>query len=163
MGHPSDFSVTVSEIVRVTREIYHVKGSFTASYRPNCNGACEAMNKYLTTFLSFQVASDQKDRDTQVPVALYYYNNAPSDRKTAYTPFYLLYGRHGRSSLSFKLPSVNVPTHVQDYVTDLVNKLAEAHDVAKENTRVHQEKMKEYCDNKSTLTKLKEGEKCFFT
>ena len=78
----------LSEIMRVTRETVHVKGSFTASYRPNCDGACEAMNKYLTTFLSFLVASDQKDWDTRVPVALYYYNNAPSDRKTAYTPFF---------------------------------------------------------------------------
>ena len=120
------------------------------------------MNKYLTKFLSFLLSHDQKDWDTQVPVALYYYNNAPSDRKTDYTPFYLLYGRHGRSPLSFKLPSVNeVPTHVQGYVTDLVNKLAEAHEVAKENTRVHQEKMKEYYDKKSTPTKLKGGDKVF--
>ena len=75
--------------------------------------------------------------------------------------FFLQYGRHGRSSLSFKLPSVNVPTHVQGYVTDLVNKLAEAHEVAKENTWVRQEKMKEYYDKKSTPTKLKEGDKVF--
>ena len=68
--------------------------------------------------------------------------------------FFLQYGRHGRSSLSFKLPSVNVPTHVQGYVTDLVNKLAEAHEVAKENTWVRQEKMKEYYDKKSILKNL---------
>ena len=59
------------------------------------------MNKYLTKFLSFLVSPDQKDWDIQLPIALYYYNNAPSDRKTDYTPFNLLYGRYGRSPLSF--------------------------------------------------------------
>ena len=117
----------LSEVMKVTREIFHVKGSFTASYRPQCNGACEAMNKYLTKYLSFLVSPDQKDWNIQLPTALYYCNNAPSDRKTDYTPFYLLYGRYGRSPLSFKLPSINkIPAHVQDYVTNLVNKLAEA-------------------------------------
>ena len=59
------------------------------------------------------------------------------------------------------MPSINeIPAHVQDYVTNLVNKLAEAQEVAKENTEVHQKKMKEYYDQKPTPTKLK-GDKVF--
>ena len=46
-------------------------------------------------------------------------------------------------------------------MTNLVNKLAEAQEVAKENTEVHQKKMKEYYDQKATPTKLKEGDKVF--
>ena len=43
----------------------------------------------VTKFISFLVSSDHKDWDIQLPTVLHYYNNAPSDPKTHYTPLYL--------------------------------------------------------------------------
>ena len=151
-----------SAVMRFTRELFCVKGAFTAAWNPRCDGMTERSNQTIVKCLSFLVNTDHDDWDERLPSAIFAYNTSPSFRSTDYTPYYLLFGRHckGPADLRLVIPE-QIPNNLQDYVTSLVNNLDEAAEMAKTNIRQHQIGMKEHFDKSAHKHTLQEGDKVF--
>ena len=109
--------------------------------------------------LSHYTSGNQKDWDVNLPALLFGIRVAPSPT-TGESPFYLLYGRELALLLEVPLkPPNKVPTSVNAYHSQLVQKLQLTHQVAKEQIQLSQQRMKDSYDRDSKPYPYKLGDR----
>ena len=96
--------------------------------------------------LSHYTSANQKDWDVNLPALLFGIRVVPSPT-TGESPFYLLYGREPVLPLEVPLkPPNKVPTSIDAYRSQLVQKLQLTHQVAQEQIQLSQQRMKDFYD-----------------
>ena len=149
----------MSKVVKEVCKIMNTSRVHTTAYHPQTDGLVERFNATLATMLSMFVSSHQKDWDEFIPYVLFAYRTSIQE-STQETPFYLLYGRDARLPVDVALSTpTRHYTSVDDYKTEMLDKLQHAFTLAKENTQLAQQKQKLYSDNKSKEPLFKIGEK----
>ena len=149
------------------RELFHrlqqscgMIHSRTTPYHPQCNGKAERFNQTLLSM--FRTLPEEKKRkwSEYVPKVVHAYNCFKSD-STAYSPFYLLFGRSPRLPVDLIFgPSLEEASVTH---TKCVDKwkfaMKEAYSLALKNTSKSATDGKQQYDRKASFSKLQPGDK----
>lgn len=121
----------------------------TTAYHPQTDGLVERFNGTLAQTLSMYVSTDQKNWDHHLPQALFAYRVSPSNT-TGESPFYMLYGREPRLPMDVSLlPPAKVSASTEEHLARIVQNIEEIDELVKINTQRAQQKMKDYCNDRS--------------
>ena len=105
------------------------------------------------------VGKDQKDWDVFIPSVLFGYRTSPAVA-TQESPFYLMYGREPRLAPDASLlPPRNLTKSIEEHRARIVRNIEIAHEVARANIQLAQQKMKAIHDRKSKPPEYQEGHK----
>ena len=96
----------ISELNKQSAEDLGYQLKFTAPYHPQTNGMTERVNQTIKKRIAKKCAPDQKDWDTCLKSATFYYNTAVHE-STGFSPFYLLYGHDARLPVDVKFPIIS--------------------------------------------------------
>ena len=119
----------------------------------------EKANATLMQSLSHYTSANQKDWDVNLP-ALLFGIRVVSSPTTGESPFYLLYGREPVLPLEVPLkPPNKVPTSIDAYRSQLVQKLQLTHQVAQEQIQLSEQRMKDFYDRDSKPYPYKLGDR----
>ena len=125
--------------------LFNVRHLKTTSFHPQCNGLVEKMNHTIVRTLAKYVSRRQDDWHLYVPVVCMAYNMCPAGESTQYSPYYLNFARHPRLLLDTSLHtpmSDKINPNTRDYITDLLDKLKTAREVAADNIKTSQQRSK---------------------
>ena len=135
--------------------IRHLKST---AYHPQTDGQTEVMNRTVEDYLRSYSATVQDDWDQQLSLAEFAINNAKNE-STKETPFFLNYGRHVVTPLSYEIParlaqSDTTHTGCEGYqvpdqipaVTQLTAKVASALKLAKEHLEQARDRQRRVVD-----------------
>jgi hypothetical protein len=89
-----------SHLYREVVKHYGIEHNFSTAFHPQTDGQTERVNRVMEDYLRHYVNSSQSDWDTHLAMAEFAFNNATHE-STNTTPFYLNYGFHPRTPLSF--------------------------------------------------------------
>ncbi|KAJ8024914.1 ADP-ribosylation factor-like protein 5B [Holothuria leucospilota] len=149
-----------SRVVHELCKLYNIEKSRTTPYHPSGNGLCERMNRTLINMIRTLPQEKKQYWATYLPELTYVYNNTQHS-STKQTPFYLMFGRHGRLPIDFtiKLPSNGEQRSTSDWVSQHAHRLHHAHAAAeRENTQASLNQKKMY-DRKATDQPLNRGDR----
>ncbi|GFQ78142.1 transposon Ty3-I Gag-Pol polyprotein [Trichonephila clavata] len=96
----------------------------TSAYHPQTNRLSVSFNKTLADMMSMYVDTEQKNRDEILPFVTFAFNTAKQET-TGFTPFYLLHGREGLTTLDTVLPFDLKDVDV-DYISKIIARAEES-------------------------------------
>lgn len=91
-----------SNLIKELCKLYGVQKSQTTPYHPAGNGVCERFNRTLIQLLGMLTDEKKNSWPEYIAELVFLYNNTVHS-STGYTPFYMMYGRHGRLPLDLAL------------------------------------------------------------
>jgi len=121
----------------LARELYNLLGIDklrSSGYRPQTAGALERWHRVLNSMLAKVVSEHQRDWPSLLSYVTFCYN-ASCHSATGYSPFFLMTGRDPRWNVDFILdnPANQSQTSVPEYVQEVRNRLATAHEIVRRN------------------------------
>ncbi|KAJ8932556.1 hypothetical protein NQ318_004710 [Aromia moschata] len=137
-----------------------IKKTRTTALHPQSNGMVERHNRTICHYLSKFVSENQRDWDKLVPLFLLSYRSSQHE-STTYTPSMLTSGREMKlpTDLMLGRPLEEEPkSDLPEFVEDLRKRMDRIHRFARENLKIHSDKMKQRLDTTSTETALKPGD-----
>ena len=137
-------------------QILEIQKTRTTPWHPQSDGMVERFNRTLETLLRQCVDDNQKNWDTQLSFCCAAYRSALHST-TAHTPNQLMMGREVPMPSHIIQPLPEKWDHIHSYNTALVEKLQEAHELARKNTKHQVHQYTEQYDKKSWQRELKEG------
>ena len=124
-----------SKLIENLCRVAGVRKLRTIPYHPQTNGQCEQFNSTLLNMLGTLTPEQRKDWKTYVPGMVHAYN-CTRNTATAYSPYYLLFGREPRLPIDvefgLKRENQQVPPSKSTYVAQLRRRLRVAHKKAKQ-------------------------------
>ncbi|GFS63500.1 retrovirus-related Pol polyprotein from transposon 412 [Trichonephila clavipes] len=120
-----------SRLVSSLVDLCKIHHRFKTAYHPQINGLTERFNKTLANMLSMYVDAEQKNWDEILPFVTFAYNTAKQET-TGFTPFYLLHGREGETTLDTMLPFYS-----NDFNDNNITKIAARAEESRQLARVH--------------------------
>ncbi|XP_044317449.1 uncharacterized protein LOC123038055 [Drosophila rhopaloa] len=122
-----------SEVFQACLRLLDVEKTRTTPLHPQSDGMVERFNRTLLDYLAKFVATDQRDWDQLLPLALWAYRSAPH-KATGFSPSLLLLGRELRlpSELLYGRPSPH-PESYPAYVEQLQNRLRLTQQIGRRN------------------------------
>ena len=140
----------LAEVMQRACKLCGIKKINTTAYHPQTDGMVERFNRSLRAMLAKYGKKYGAEWDRNLPFLLFAYRTKVHE-STKESPYFLLYGRSAR------LPTETVltrPKHcyqvdVDDYVTDFVDAMSAAWQVAGNNIASAQEKQKQQHDKRT--------------
>ena len=137
----------ISETIRILCEKFLIKHKFSSPYHPQTNGMVERFNRTLCESLA-KVKGDD-DWDLYIPAVLLAYRTK-RHATTGYTPFQLIYGRYATLPIEalFPVESIEIDDEIDlqgsilQRAYDLIEKLPNYQNQARQNTERSQQKQK---------------------
>lgn len=149
----------VSELFREVAKIFKIKCFQSTSYHPMSNASLERSHLSIVQFLAIYTESDST-WDRWVNLATYTFNTSINSG-TQMRPFDLMYGRTSLPVSSFPLhPSERLLTY-DDYLIQLVTRLHDAQEHARNNLIQAKEINKKYYDRKTCEKTILPGSNVF--
>ena len=146
----------VADLVKLIR----AKRVFTSAYSPSTNGVTEryhrVVNAALRTYANLSPTS--KDWETSLLIAQFTYRITPLTG-TEFSPFYLLFGRHPvmpQDALKLSEPQLLKSKH--EYVANMQERLATAHELLREIHVRLKKRMKSHYDKGRVDVELEVGD-----
>ncbi|PIK54734.1 hypothetical protein BSL78_08380 [Apostichopus japonicus] len=104
-----------SRLIKELCQMYNIHKSRTTPYHPAGNGLCERFNRTLINMV--RTLSDEKKKQWPAHLAelTYPYNNTQHS-STKQTPFYLMFGRHGRLPIDLEMATTRDRCHLTGLV-----------------------------------------------
>jgi transposase InsO family protein len=154
----------MSELFQEMCKLLQVKRINSTSFNPQMQGKVEKFHLGLNQSMSHYVNKYGNDWDEFVNYALMAHHAVPHTT-TRYSPFYLLYGREMRLPTEDDLSSEKFVTKgcashqdsLQHHQEMLADRLKEAYQVVRENSRVGRERQKEYYNQGTKLVTFQPG------
>ncbi|KAH9753705.1 Integrase catalytic domain-containing protein [Citrus sinensis] len=145
-------------ISKFWQEFFHMSGTqlnMSSAYHPQTDGQTEVINRCLEQYLRSFVHQWQKQWNSYLPWAEYWYNTTYHE-STSMTPFLALYGRH---------PLVVPMYHVESSPVHKVDQALLSRDELlrqlKQNLKMATNRMKQFADTKTRDVEFKEGDMVF--
>lgn len=146
-----------SQVFKEVCEILGMHKTRTTAYHPQSDGMVERFNQTIERHLAKLVDTHQKDWDKRIPLFLLSYRTAVHE-STKTTPAYVNFGRELRLPVDLLTGGPpNEPQSVQDYVSDLRERMQDVHTLVRENGLQSSEKMKTRYDRRANITGFEEG------
>ena len=151
-----------SDMIKALCENFLIRHKFSSPYHPQTNGMVERLNRTLCESLAKVETSE--DWDINLPAVLLAYRTK-KHATTGYTPFQLTYRRQAVLPIELILPideihaEINLEDSILSRAFDLIDKLPEVQEKAKQNTETSQEKQKERHDRKLKPEEFEIGDK----
>ena len=131
-----------NKLVKALMEEFNIKHNFSTPYHPKTNGLIERFNKTLCESLA--KLNSNEDWDLKLPSVLFAYRTKKNE-STKMEPGYLIYGRQMKTLLNLEDKEIRM----SDRIVELIEKLPQVRNQAKENIGNSQEKQKLYHDRKN--------------
>lgn len=149
-----------STLLKEINSYLHIHKQFTTAYHPQTDGLVERMNSTLQHMLKAYTDSGQKDWDLWLPYVLFAYRTSAHE-STKESPFYLMFARdsHAPVDVTLGVTSVLEKTPTKPYAREMVQRMKEAHELAKESLMEAQKKQKKYYDEKHQDKGFEVGQK----
>ena len=152
----------LSKAVKELCNFFDIKKINSTAYRPQTQGLCERFNSTLITMLSFYTATNQKDWDAYIPAVLFAYRISPATDSTLYSPFLLMYGREANVPADIMLrPRQYESDSVRDHFNSIATRVHLFQEIARNNIKAAQDKMKAHFDKTSTDININVGDYVF--
>ncbi|CAC5392663.1 unnamed protein product [Mytilus coruscus] len=119
----------------------------TSSYHPQTNGLVERTNSTLIQAVRAYSDKDQNNWPNKLPGILMAFRNSPSTQSTEYSPFSMVFGKE--MNLPFDasvLPKDNLSKDAKHHLEEIISNLKITQDLAAQNIKFKQAKMKERYD-----------------
>ena len=131
----------------------------TTLYRPQGNAQVERFNRTLQNMLGTMPIDQKKNCQDWVSTMTHAYNSTVC-RSTAYSPYFLMFGREPRLPIDdeFNFPNRKESATVHTYVERLLNKLDVAFCKARENIARDASARKKFCDCNVCCHELQPGD-----
>lgn len=149
----------LSTLMRSLAKKFNIQHFKTTAYYPQSNGSLERSHHVLVEYLKTQI--DKEDNwDDYINMAMFSYNTSVHEG-TKFSPYELVFGKLAR------LPSNHPPleaieeTTYYEYITNLVNKLHETREEARQNLISAKERSKRYYDRHINPRHFEEGTEVF--
>lgn len=146
-----------SKLLREVCSLLGIRKLQTTPYHPECNGAVERLNQTIVGMLRHYVSRDQSDWDVWVPYVTFAYNSA-SHESTRLSPFFLMYGRGPDLPAALYEPPKGSYGTLENYKEELLQRLAAAHDLARESLASSAESRKRVFDRGTQKPKFLVGD-----
>ncbi|CAG2256181.1 Retrovirus-related Pol polyprotein from transposon gypsy,Retrovirus-related Pol polyprotein from transposon opus,Retrovirus-related Pol polyprotein from transposon 297,Retrovirus-related Pol polyprotein from transposon 412,Retrovirus-related Pol polyprotein from transposon 17.6 [Mytilus edulis] len=137
----------VSNLVNALCEMLNITRHHTSSYHPQTNGLVERTNSTLIQAVRAYSDKDQNNWPNKLPGILMAFRNSPSTQSTEYSPFSMVFGKE--MNLPFDasvLPKDNLSKDAKHHLEEIISNLKITQDLAAENIKLKQAKMKERYD-----------------
>ena len=130
-----------SKLFQELCELLEIEKTRTTPWHPQSDGMVERFNRTLETMLKQTIREDQTDWDLQVPFCCMAYRAAIHE-STKKTPNMMMLGRElpMPSYLIDKAPEGDGPKSTQQYGQQLEERLQQAHEAARTNQKIKEEK-----------------------
>ena len=141
----------------------HVQQQFSSTYHPQSQGCVERFHQTLKNTLRKYCEEMGIDWDEAVPLSLFALRDSVQE-STGFSPFELVYGHEVRGPLRMlkeKWLGSDDPPNILRYVSDFKHRSLRAREIAMENLKGAQSKMKGYYDHKARVRKFNVGDKVF--
>ncbi|XP_063952150.1 uncharacterized protein K02A2.6-like [Lytechinus pictus] len=151
----------MSKLMKEMCILYGAAKSNTTPYHPQGNGLCERFNRTLIGMVSALNEAKKANWAQFLGELIFSYNNT-IHRSTGYTPFFLMFGRHGRIPLHFSTPSLMVdqtPPLSTEWAKDHCSKLKFVHKLAQGSAAQAADRQKMLYDRKAKEVPLADGER----
>ena len=147
-----------SNLLREVLERLGIHKTRTTPLHPQSDGMVERYIKTLEEHLKKVVANHQRDWDVRVPLFLLAYRSSIHDT-TGLTPANLVFGRELRlpCDLMFGSPP-GAEQPAVDYVEGLVDRLHDAHEMARQHIQVASDRMKTRYDRRANSQDFQQGD-----
>ena len=133
----------------------------STAYHPQSQGALERFHQTLKSMLKKYCFQFEKDWDEGVPFVLFAAREAVQD-SLGFSPFQLIFGHTVRGPLQLlkeKWMIDNQDLNLLDYVSNFKEKLFNAFEIAQQNLKQSQSKMKHIYDKNAITREFKPGDK----
>ena len=149
----------LSQIVEVLCKLLGVKKLQTSSYRLMGNGSCERVNQTLLQCLRTYFHKNETDWIRVLPAVLMGIRKSVCTENSQYSPYELVFGKPMMLPLDteFMLPD-NLNPKASVYADQLIRRLKITREIAAENTRQAQQKMKKTYDVSAKSAEFKVGD-----
>ncbi len=138
-----------------------VARAFTTAYHARTNAVCERSHATVNSMLSKCVADNQKDWSERLASVAFFYNAAQHD-STQHSPYFLMHGTEPRWNIDFQLGTEGREPHsVNDYADLLVNRLEDAHELAREHLKRNAKRMQDWYDKKVHTQSFEPGDEVY--
>lgn len=139
-----------------------VRKTRTTPFHPQSDGLVERFNRTLATQLAIVTSRHQRDWDRHLPLILLAYRSAVQE-STGCTPAALMFGKELRTPVDLAFgapPGTDLPTKPGlEYLSSLRQRLAEAHDFARQNQEQAGVKQKRAYDTRCRGCPFSPGER----
>ncbi len=116
--------------------ILGIKKLKTTPYHPSANGIIERFHKTIKTMISHYVDDHHDSWDEVLPFCLLAYRNLPHEA-TQESPFFLMFGRDMELTVHLMMPHGPVKYDIdENYATELVTRMQNAHELAQRSIEV---------------------------
>ena len=108
--------------------------------------------------LAKQLDNEHNEWDRYIAQIQFCYNTTPCIDSTEYTPFFLVHGRHPRTTLDAPLTAFEVPTSAAGYIVPLLEDIEVARNAAIENLKQRKAAMQEKAALKANQVNFQLGD-----
>ena len=145
----------VSKFMKELYETLGIKGNPSTAYHPQTDGQTERVNQSVKEFLTMFVNNKQDDWSDWLAIAQFCHNDRWHSA-TTYSPFFLTYGYHPSKGLEPKRE------YTVEAVGDFVQRISEAHEMAKKALERSNVLMKNWYDkHEKPVIDYKPGDKVY--
>ena len=145
-----------SEVFHSLCRLLRIHKTQTTPYRPQSDGTTERFNRTVKDMLIKTATHHPEEWDLYLNSVMMAYNSSVHST-TGYSPYYLLFGRSMRFPLDITVDRPAQAISVHNYAVDLVAQLEYAHDLARKNMHLVQDRAKDRYDAGAVEKKIKVG------
>jgi len=125
-----------------------IERSHTTPYHSRGNGGVERLHRSLNSMLGKVVASHQTDWPDHLAFVVNAYN-VTEHSSTGFSPFFLMHGREQQMPIDVILGDTKPPAQqVNDFAQSLIDRMRQAHAMARDHLKRSGERVKRYYDAK---------------
>lgn len=148
-----------SQLMKDLCRLYGITKSHTTPYHPAGNGGCERFNRTLLGLLG-TLGEERRRWHDHLQEMIQVYNNT-THSATGYTPYYLLFGRHGSlpQDCLLGIPDETGCASVEDWVKCHQQRLRYAYEKAGKHTDIERTRQKRHYDHNAENSPLLPGER----
>ena len=137
----------MSQLILELCKIFQITKVQTSSYHPQSNSVCERLNSSIEQTLRIFCDKDQTNWPKLLNSVMAAYRMAPAPQSTAFSPFYLLFGKDMVMPIDQALiPPAQISASHHEHLDGIHKQLKMVREVARENILQAQVRAKQYHD-----------------